>query len=251
MQGGRVLQQLSASSAPDTAPRNNERAGLLADLHRSPPITLRQIRESQPRLLPGAVALAVVLGIAAAVDGGRLLAWDPPVTDAFISLRSPGLDRVALWISRLGSTPVVITAGVAGVALAAQRCHSAALVMLVTVAARPPFEWLLKEAVARPRHPGLDSWRLRASRIQRPRAGRRSHMGLGAADSGFVPEAPVDVVGADHHGVERDRAHRLEPGVAGCALGLRRHRWPRHRLRRPLRGRNRARSPPPHRDKPT
>src|SRR5918994_7334413 len=67
MQGGRVLPQLSASSAPDTAPRNNEQAGLATDLHRSPPITLRQIRESQP----------------------RLLAWDPPVTDAFISLRSP------------------------------------------------------------------------------------------------------------------------------------------------------------------
>jgi hypothetical protein len=87
--------------------------GLDTDLHRSPPITLRQIRESQPRLLSGAVALAVVLGIAAAVDGGRLLVWDPPVTDAFISRRSSGLDRVALWISRLGSTPVVVTAGVA------------------------------------------------------------------------------------------------------------------------------------------
>ena len=31
-----------------------------------------------------------------------------------------------------------MTAGVAGVALAARRCHSVALVMLVTVAARPP-----------------------------------------------------------------------------------------------------------------
>ena len=85
MHGGSVLQRRSAPTAQDTAPATIERAGLDTDLHRSPPITLRQIRESQPRLLSGAVALAVVLGIAAAVDGGRLLVWDPPVTDAFIS----------------------------------------------------------------------------------------------------------------------------------------------------------------------
>jgi undecaprenyl-diphosphatase len=181
MQGGRVLQHRSASSASDTAPTTIERAGLLADLHRSPPITLREIRESQPRLLPGAVALVVVLGIAAAVDGGRLLAWDPPVTDAFISLRSSGLDRVALWISRLGSTPVVITAGVVGVALAARRCHSVALVMLVTVAARPPFEWLLKEAVARPRPSGARL--VAATGFAYP----SGHVLAAAATWGFVP----------------------------------------------------------------
>src|SRR5918993_3990228 len=71
MQGGRVLPQLSASSAPDTAPRNNERAGLATDLHRSPPITLRQIRESQPRLLSGGRAPAGGFGVAAAAGGGR------------------------------------------------------------------------------------------------------------------------------------------------------------------------------------
>jgi hypothetical protein len=42
MQGGRALQRASESPATDTAPRHIERAGLPSDLHRSPPITLRQ-----------------------------------------------------------------------------------------------------------------------------------------------------------------------------------------------------------------
>jgi len=120
-------------------------------LRRWPPITLREIRAGRPWLLPGAVALAVVLGVLAAIDGGRLLIWDRPITDAFVELRSSGVNRVALWVSRFGSTPVVLAAGLAGVALAARRNRSVALVMLVVVAARPPFEWLVKEIVAQPR----------------------------------------------------------------------------------------------------
>jgi undecaprenyl-diphosphatase len=124
------------------------------DLHRSPPITLRHIQERQPWLLVAAGALAVILGVLAAFDGGRLLVWDRPITDAVVEHRSPGVDRVALGVSRLGSTPVVLAAGAVGVALAARRCRSVALVMLVVVVARPPFEWLVKEIVARPRPTG-------------------------------------------------------------------------------------------------
>ncbi|MGH9230373.1 MAG: phosphatase PAP2 family protein [Acidimicrobiales bacterium] len=115
---------------------------------------MRRIRERQPWLLVGAGALAVVLGVLAAVDGGRLLVWDRAITDAVVEHRSPGVDRVARWVSRLGSTPVVLAAGAAGVALAARRCRSVALVMFVMVATRPPFEWLVKEIVARPRPTG-------------------------------------------------------------------------------------------------
>ena len=124
------------------------------DLHRSPPITLRAIRERLPWLLPAAVAVAVVLGVLAAIGEGRLLVWDPPLTRVSIGLRTPAVDRVALWVSRLGSTPVVIVAGLAGVLLAARRCRTVAVVMLITIAARPPFEWLVKEAVGRPRPSG-------------------------------------------------------------------------------------------------
>jgi undecaprenyl-diphosphatase len=126
----------------------------VSDLHRSPPITLRHIQERQPWLLVAAGALAVILGVLAAFDGGRLLVWDRPITDAVVEHRSPGVDRVALGVSRLGSTPVVLAAGAVGVALAARRCRSVALVMLVVVVARPPFEWLVKEIVARPRPTG-------------------------------------------------------------------------------------------------
>jgi hypothetical protein len=74
-----------------------------------------------PWLLPGAVALALLLGAAAAVDGGRPLVWDATFTDAAVRLRSLRVDRAALWLTRQGSTPVVIAAGAVGVALAAER----------------------------------------------------------------------------------------------------------------------------------
>lgn len=151
------------------------------DLHRSPPITLRHVAERLPWLLIGAAALAVVLGVLAAIDGGRLLVWDRPITNAAVEHRSPGVDRVALWVSRLGSTPVVLLAGAAGVALAARRCRSVAVVMLVVVAARPAFEWLVKDIVARPRPNGA---RLVAGTGFSYPAG---HVLAAAATWGFVP----------------------------------------------------------------
>ena len=137
-----------------SATSNHEPAGAPGDLHRSPPITLRAIRERLPWLVPAAVAVAVVFGVLAAIDDGRWLVWDPPLTRLSIRLRTPSVDRVALWVSRFGSTPVVIVAGLAGVLLAARRCRTVALVMLIAVAARPPIEWLIKEAVGRPRPSG-------------------------------------------------------------------------------------------------
>jgi membrane-associated phospholipid phosphatase len=142
--------------AATPADRTPVRARVVApgNLHQSPPVTLRRIRQEWPWLAPAALALFVVLGVAAAIHGGAALVWDGPITDAAVTLRSPAVDRAALWASRLGSTPVVLAAGAAGVALAARRCRSVALVMLVTVAARPPVEWLLKEVVGRPRPSG-------------------------------------------------------------------------------------------------
>ncbi len=124
------------------------------DLHRSPPASLRGIRQRWPWLTPAALAVVVLLGVAATIRSGAALAWDRPITEACVELRSPWVDRAALWISRLGSTPVVLAAGAAGVALAARRCRSVALVMVVVVMARPPVEWLLKDLDARPRPAG-------------------------------------------------------------------------------------------------
>ena len=126
----------------------------LSDLHCAPPITLRALRERLVWVFPAAVAVAVVLGLLAAISDSRWLVWDPPITRVSIGLRTPAVDRVALWVSRLGSTPVVLIAGLAGVLLAMRRCRTVAVVMLITIAARPPFEWLVKEAVGRPRPSG-------------------------------------------------------------------------------------------------
>jgi undecaprenyl-diphosphatase len=162
-------------------PAVRARAAVSGDLHRSPPVTLRAIRHQWSWLVPAALALFVALGVAAAIDGGAALVWDPPITNAVVALRSPALDQAARWASRLGSTPVVLAAGVAGVALAARRCRSVAVVMLVTVAARPLVEWLLKELIERPRPSGA---RLVAGTGFSYPSG---HVLAAAATWGFVP----------------------------------------------------------------
>jgi undecaprenyl-diphosphatase len=151
------------------------------DLHRSTPVTLRGIAGRRPWLIVGAGLLAFLLGVLAAIDEGRLLVWDRAITEAAVDLRSPTVDRVARWVSRVGSTPVVLAAGVAGVALAARRCRSVALVMFVVVAARPPFEWLVKEIVARPRPSGARL--VRGTGFAYP----AGHVLAAAATWGFVP----------------------------------------------------------------
>ena len=100
-----------------------------------------------------AVAVAVVLGVLAAIDDGRWLVWDPPITRLSIEARTAGVNRMALWVSRLGSTPVVI-GQVSPASCSRAALPTVAVVMLLTVAARPPFEWLAKEAIGRPRPSG-------------------------------------------------------------------------------------------------
>jgi undecaprenyl-diphosphatase len=118
------------------------------------PAGLGELRRRVPWLLPVAVVTAVALSVLAAIGEGKWLVWDEPITRQFVDWRSAGVDRVALWVSRLGSTPVVLLGGLVGVLLAARRSRAVALVMLVVVATRGPLEWLLKEAVTRPRPAG-------------------------------------------------------------------------------------------------
>jgi membrane-associated phospholipid phosphatase len=175
------VQRRSASRDRSAAGTSLDVVSPSPDPDRWPPITLRAIWGGRPWLLWGAVVLAVLLGVGAAIDDGRLLVWDRPITDAVVRLRSPGVDRVALWVSRLGSTPVVLAAGAAGIALAARRSRLVALVMLVVVATRPPFEWLVKEIVAQPRPSGA---RLVAGTGFAYPSG---HVLAAAATWGFVP----------------------------------------------------------------
>jgi undecaprenyl-diphosphatase len=120
----------------------------------SPPLTFAAVRRRWPALLPLAVILPLALGVVAAVGGGHLLIWDQPITDAAVAHRTPGLDAVALAVSRLGSWVVVFPVGLALAALASVRSRRLATVMLVTIMARPLVEWTLKEIVARPRPTG-------------------------------------------------------------------------------------------------
>ena len=82
------------------------------------PYTFRQLRERWPLLIPLAVLVPLALGVAAMVDGGRLLAWDAPITAFAVDHRTHGWNAFALFMSRLGSWMVVFPAG-AALALAA------------------------------------------------------------------------------------------------------------------------------------
>jgi undecaprenyl-diphosphatase len=118
------------------------------------PITFRAVRQRWPLLLPLAMLLPLVLGALAMVGGGRLLFWDAPLTAAVVDHRGTWIDNVALAISRLGAWPVVFPLGAALALAAARRSSRLAWIIVVVVAARPAFEWLLKEIVERPRPDG-------------------------------------------------------------------------------------------------
>src|SRR5262245_8039763 len=116
--------------------------------------TLRDVRRRWPALVPLAVMVPLLLGVAAMVGDGRLLVWDAPITDAAVSLRGGWLDQLALAVSRLGSWIVVFPVGAALALLARRRSRELALVMAAVLVARPAVEWLLKDIVARPRPDG-------------------------------------------------------------------------------------------------
>ena len=123
-------------------------------LGRAVPFTFAQARRRWPALLPIAVLLPLVLGLAAAVSGGHLLVWDPPLTAGAVAHRSPWIDDLALSVSRLGAWPVVYPVGALLAWIASRRSRTLAAVIVVVVATRPAFEWLLKDLVARPRPTG-------------------------------------------------------------------------------------------------
>jgi undecaprenyl-diphosphatase len=140
--------------APEPAVPRPQPAQRPPVLGRAVPFTFAQARQRWPLLLPALALLPLLLGLAALVDGGRLLVWDAPLTAQAVAHRSPWIDDLALSVSRLGAWPVVYSVGALLAALAACRSRRLAMVILVVVACRPAFEWLLKDLVARPRPEG-------------------------------------------------------------------------------------------------
>ena len=138
----------TAAAAAVSEPRPCRALGL------SVPCTFAQVRRRWPLLLPTVALVPLVLGMAALVDGGRLLVWDAPLTARAVAHRTPWIDELALAVSRLGAWPVVYSVGALLAALASRRSRTLATVIVVVVACRPAFEWLLKDIVERPRPVG-------------------------------------------------------------------------------------------------
>lgn len=93
-----------------------------------------------------------MLAVAAAVGNGQvLLTWDEPIQRSVESNRTPLLDEVFRGLSFLGSTVVVVTAGLVTAALSWRRCRAVALAVLIATCARPLIEFCLKASVDRAR----------------------------------------------------------------------------------------------------
>jgi undecaprenyl-diphosphatase len=121
-------------------------------LHADPPVTLRSVLFARRRLLLGLVALLVVFAVAAVVENGYLLlTWDKPIQQTVESRRTPFLNEVFLAISRLGSTPVVLTLGAIGVLVTWSRCRAVSMALAVATLTRPGFEYVFKALVDRDR----------------------------------------------------------------------------------------------------
>ena len=105
-------------------------------------------------LLTAPAVVAIVLGVRASIDGGRLLFWDGPIATPWSTCDrrtwtgSPS--GCPDWGRPRWSSPRASPASPSP--------HDAVapspFTIFVVVAARPPFEWLVKEVVARPRPTG-------------------------------------------------------------------------------------------------
>lgn len=123
----------------------------MKDVHLDLPMTMRQVEARLAWVLPAAAVLFLLLALGARADA---LPWDAPITEAAVDSRTPATNDVALAVSRLGSTPVVLTvAGLAAV-VAWRRCPQLAVAIVVLALARPLVEFALKELVSRDRPAG-------------------------------------------------------------------------------------------------
>lgn len=139
---------MTATSQP--APRHDRHP------HHDPPVTPVGLLLHHPVIIGLLITASVVLAVLATVDGGSvLLHVDEPVMRWALRQRSDGFDTVFRVFSRMGSNVLVFSAAAVLVLLASRRCPSVALTLALAVAARPPLEYVLKDAVGRAR-PDLD-----------------------------------------------------------------------------------------------
>jgi undecaprenyl-diphosphatase len=141
-------------------------------------MTLGRVHDRIGWLVPVLAVVFCLLAVGAALDS---LPWDRPITDAAVDARTSGRDDLALAVSRLGSTPVVLSAAALASASAWPRCRRLAIAIVVLALARPLLEFGLKELIGRDRPTGD---RLVAGRGPSFPSG---HPFAAAASWGFVP----------------------------------------------------------------
>lgn len=123
--------------------------------HRNPPYSPRHLFD-RPVVLEATLVLALALAALAAFDGGRiLLTVDEPIMRWVVDVRNDGWDDFFTWASRLGDNRTVFPIGLLLAALCWHRCRVLAIALIVAAAARPGFEFVLKDLVDRVR-PDID-----------------------------------------------------------------------------------------------
>ena len=106
-----------------------------------------------------------------------MVVWDPPITRLGIGLRTPAVNQVALWVSRLGRRRSSWSVGSPAHG-AARRCRSVAVVMLIL--SRPTPVSMARQGARRASAPLRSSARARRwlRLSQRPRVGSRGAWGF-------------------------------------------------------------------------
>ncbi len=117
-------------------------------VHHHRPVTLPVATATGGWLLTAAAVGFAILAVGAAADA---LLWDGPISRAVIDARTPFWNDVALRVSSIGSTPVIIATSAIAAFAAWRRCPRLALAIVILAVARPLSEFVLKELIGRER----------------------------------------------------------------------------------------------------
>lgn len=119
--------------------------------HMHPPYSPRHLFDRTPVLL-AVVVVVLAFAVAAAVDhGSLLLTVDEPVQRWVAEQRTEGRSTFFAWASRLGDNALVFPFGLAVALAMYRRCRFLSYALLVAIAVRPGFEFVLKAAIGRER----------------------------------------------------------------------------------------------------